>query len=637
MGGRLHTLAWALIVAVAVGWVLVVVLDGGLDVGRPGNRDGALGLLLAVVGSSVAAVLALLLRPSRPTRVAGVAIGAMAGFVAWSALSITWAAGPDLAWVSTNRSVAALAALLIGFGLARTLPNPVATFATVLAAAAGVVVAGALLSRILPGLLAPAVERPRLAWGIGAPNALALVAVMVIPGAALAASSRRRGVRPVALAGMSCALLVVAMTQSRTGLISLGLMVVLVVMLQPHRARTMAALAAAILSVIPAAVFAYTTPALTREPVLLPGGDRIVTGLVLGLLTAAAIVSTTVFATALEGVMARVDHALFATGVRRRAIVLVGVVVAVAGIVAVGVRERSGDGGADRLVSLDSNNRAEWWRQAWEGTKDAPIRGHGAGSFPHVLLKERTEDIDALQVRDPHQIVLGTLAELGIVGLALAALGVGATAVAARRLGTASAPAASVVAVFLVHSQLDYTWSIAATAMAALAASGVIIGAARPQPAVRNASQRRIVIVAVGVPVIAAACVSAFVVWSGLGLVRESIDLGDRGVLAGLSGDAAGARREWTRSLEVARDATSRNPLSVQGLLQEARALTALDDPAGAARAAGRAVDRQPRSAIAWSCRVATTTGDVQQAAVAELLRLSPSWNVSRFGCQPGW
>lgn len=599
-------------------------MAGGLDTGRPGVDRGPAGFLLAVGGAATVAVAVFALRPGHLPRLAWLAVGAMAAYAAWSGLSIMWAPGPDLAGIVAGRAVAVLAALLIGVGLARALRDPVATFALTLAAAAGVFSALALASRVVPALLAPSVEKPRLAWGIGAPNALALVAVMVLPGAALALGSRRVWERNLARIGFAVVLLVIAMTQSRTGVLSLALMVTLIVMLQPHRARTLAALGAAVVSVIPAVIFAFTNPALTRDPVLDTPGDRVVEGLVLGVLVVAALVSTVVFAQVFEGGAVWMEKALLGTTRRRAGALLAGIVILVGVVVVVAIRERPVGDGAGRFVSVDSNNRGEWWREAREAALDAPVVGNGAGSFPYLHLRERKVDVSQLQVRDPHQMVLGTLAELGLIGFALGATVLVATGMAARRLGSRAAPAVAVLGVFLLHSQLDYTWSIPATAMIAAAAAGIIVGALPPPPPTEPLLRRRIAICAVGVPVLVAVWIGAWVVWSAGSLVQRSIELGNRG--------------EWAESLEVARQATDRNPLAIRGLLQEARASLELGDRAGAIAAAREATSRQPDSAIAWSCRAAVLPeGDPKQAAYAELLRLSPVWTVGKVDCRPDW
>lgn len=616
-------LALLVVLAAIVGWIVVAILDGGYDTGRPGSGDGGTGLLVAVTGAALLAAIALLIRPARMTRTAWGGVAAGAGFLIWSALSMRWAPGPDLAWLSTTRVAAAFAALVIGFGVARAVRDPFALFAKALAIAAGVIVTAALLSRVVPTVLGDEIERPRLAWGIGAPNALAFVAVAMFPGVALALASRRKGERAVATAALTIMLTVVALTQSRTGLISLALMVTLVLMLQPHRPRVLAALVASLVSVVPVVVFGYINPTLTHEAYLAAPGDRIGAGLVLGLLVVLAVICAIVLETALRIPMARVDRALFARGRRRRLIIAVGCAAVAVGIGVIAVQERPVGDGANRLASFDPNNRGEWWRQAREAAIDEPVLGHGAGSFPYIHLRERTVDEASLQVRDPHQIVLGTLAELGLVGLLLAVAGVVATGAVVRRLGVRTAPAVAVLAVFLVHSQLDYTWAIPATMMIGLAAAGVILGADHRGDSRRAPAARRRLIGSVALPVIAVVWISATVFWSGQRLVNTAILQGIRG--------------EWSQSVETAVRAADRNPVSVQGLLQEARARVELGDRRGAVRATAEAVKRQPDSPIAWNCRARVTTGAAQQAALAELQRLNPLAREWTVACRPDW
>ena len=87
-----------------------------------------------------------------------------------------------------------------------------------------------------------------------------------------------------------------------------------------------------------------------------------------------------------------------------------------------------------RLTSVSSNNRWDWWQEAWTGFREAPVRGTGAGSFEttHRLLRD-----DPLTVTTPHSLPLQFLSETGIVGGLLA----GGAAIAGL-LAVAAAPCA---------------------------------------------------------------------------------------------------------------------------------------------------------------------------------------------------
>jgi O-antigen ligase len=120
---------------------------------------------------------------------------------------------------------------------------------------------------------------------------------------------------------------------------------------------------------------------------------------------------------------------------------------------------------------------------ALDAFADAPLRGHGAGSFGSVWLRERT--IPEV-VRDAHSLELETAAELGLVGLVLLGGflgGVAVSAARARRLapGLAAGPTAA-LAVFAAHSALDWDWELpAGVTLSAILLAGVVIALADGQ------------------------------------------------------------------------------------------------------------------------------------------------------------
>jgi O-antigen ligase len=81
----------------------------------------------------------------------------------------------------------------------------------------------------------------------------------------------------------------------------------------------------------------------------------------------------------------------------------------------------------ERVTEVDSaNGRQDIWKVAWRMVEDEPVRGVGAGNFQtasiHYLLVpgglQRSDFIVDTQ-KVAHNVYLGTLAELGVVGLAL--------------------------------------------------------------------------------------------------------------------------------------------------------------------------------------------------------------------------
>jgi O-antigen ligase len=97
--------------------------------------------------------------------------------------------------------------------------------------------------------------------------------------------------------------------------------------------------------------------------------------------------------------------------------------------------------------------------------------------------------------REAHSLYLGTLAELGLVGLAALLAFLGGVAAAARRLwrsdpALAVGPAAA-LAVWVAHAGLDWDWEMPAVTLVALAlAAALVAWSERPavSPAAREGS-----------------------------------------------------------------------------------------------------------------------------------------------------
>jgi O-antigen ligase len=158
------------------------------------------------------------------------------------------------------------------------------------------------------------------------------------------------------------------------------------------------------------------------------------------------------------------------------ALVAVPVVVAVAGS---GGGEAAGFGASASRLGSAASNRADYWRIAFEESRDRPLQGQGAGGFGPAWLRERPYDEPA---RDAHSLPLETLLELGLVGLALLLALVGAVAVAARDALRADAALAAgpvaVVATWFVHAAIDWDWEMPALTLVAVACAGALLSAA---------------------------------------------------------------------------------------------------------------------------------------------------------------
>ena len=541
-----------------------------------------------------------------------------AGLLAWSAASIAWASAPDLAWLSTHRTAVAFAALVTGSALATRLDDAARRLAIGVAVAATPVLLWALGSRVIPDLLAPLDDTPRLSAPIGHANGLALVAVFAVPGALLLASTRRwRDAGAVLAMG---ALLVIALTQSRSGLLALVAVVALALWLFPARPRVIGALGAAILGMLPALVYGLTAGSLTTEPTLREPADRRGAGLIIGALIVLGAVLAVILSDVLGPAAARVARVLEHRLAGRLMFIAAGLLVAAGGVAST-VFGRDASAGAGRTFSLDSNNRRAWWSEAIRGFTDAPVRGHGAGSFPLTDLAERTRAIDSLRVRQPHQLALELLTELGLVGLLLGVALVVCVAWASRRVGRAAGPALCLVVAFLLQAQLDFPWTIPAASIPAMAAAGVILGmGGRFRMARRRVGIARVAVAAV---VGAGAIASAVVVATA----------------AHRTNDAYFSDASPAVAVALADRATDLNPLAIDSLLIAAKAHDQLGDRAAAVRDASRASNRQPENPFAWECLAAVADGSRRTDAIARLATLDPARDplIQPPRCQPSW
>jgi O-antigen ligase len=132
---------------------------------------------------------------------------------------------------------------------------------------------------------------------------------------------------------------------------------------------------------------------------------------------------------------------------------------------------------AARYTTLQSD-RYEYWRVALDAFVDHPINGVGAGGWAVRWLQFRKLQGYAV---DAHSLELQTLAELGIVGLALLALLLGGVGLAVRsaltRAGPRVAGPVAGLVVWLAHSPLDWDWQLPALTLVAAVLAGTLLAA----------------------------------------------------------------------------------------------------------------------------------------------------------------
>lgn len=616
-----------------LGWTVLTCASGGIDLGNGLATRGATGALFATVIAAPVAAWAVMRARDRAAVTSGpslLSMGGLFGLALFAGISILWALAPDLAWTEANRTALGFLALVLGITLGALIPNAPERFAAGLSLAAAPVIAWALLSRCLPTVFGSDYEPSRLQAPIGYWNALALVAVIAVPGILWWGGRRSASTTDllVAAGALAVALTALLLTYSRGGLLALILVLVVVLWLVPGRVRMLSVLIGGVVGALLPAWYGLTTDALTDDALIAADRSDAGTGLLwrIALGVAIALLVAWVAARLLGG--GRLN--------RRRAAVTALVIAGIGLLGAIGytaarpdevggwisarASEIAGTSGGlannpGRLGSLDTNQRIDWWKEAATSIERSPIIGEGAGSFPLVHLRDRTSPEDRLNVRQPHNLVLEVMSGLGIIGLALLGAvfaGIAWAVVRAKQRGappTIALPLA-IVGAFLLQSQLDWTWTVPALTTAALAAGGVLIAAAAPGPAAPGRSLPRAAIAGgwVLAPIL---IISALMPWWS----QQDIADGNAAVASGQPGLADSRASE----------AAALNPFSIQPWLLKARAAALRGDTVALRDAARRATEVQPDNPEAWTV-LALALGDTAagRAAWREVLRLNP-------------
>jgi hypothetical protein len=452
-------------------------------------------LLLAVLFVCLAA----LPRP-RPSRAALTAVLLLAGYGAWTLLSIVWAGQEELAWDAGNRTL--LYALMLA--LCTLWPIRGEGAAVILGALGLGIAAIALVEMVKVTGETTGIQyfhEARFAEPVGYANAnVALWMLGLFPCAILGG---RRGV-PAPLRGLlmgsACLLAGAALIgQSRGWLMVLPIVAVIAIVVVPGKGRTIASFAlvgAGLLVALQPLLDVYNAWQASR-----PAGETYDHALRVLLLAS--------FGVGFVGTLAAFADSYVPVAERTRRLVSGGVLAAVVLVVAAGfvgywAVERSPisaasdgwnefkEGGSEpipessRLGSGLSTYRYDYWRIAWREFEERPILGAGGDNFGRAYSKQG----ESTQTpRYPHSTVMVALSETGLIGaiLMLGAFVAGLVAAlpALRRGDLGGAVAGTGVLMFLywfVHGSLDWFWEFPGLAGAGLLGLGVamaVAGAAR--------------------------------------------------------------------------------------------------------------------------------------------------------------
>ena len=551
-------------------------------------------------------------------------------FALLCAISVLWSIAPELTYIEAGRTFTYLVVFTAAVYGARLAPRVAPELLEGLVLAAAVVVGYALVSRVWPGALAENEISNRLGQPFDYWNAVGCVAAMAVP-ITLWLGSRRTGgstARVVAYPVMGASILAIILTQSRGAAAAAAVGVIAWFVLVPLRLRSLPVLLAPLAGALAVGAWALSKdpftktlqPISAKESVAGDFGGLVLLMLVLLLLVGAAVEA---------GSARRVPSAR----VRRR----VGIVaiaaaclIPLAGLTSVAFSERGIGDRIDELTSETktspgesggrvfeaSSSRGKYWREAFNVFDARPLAGAGNGAYAVARLRYRT---DSSVTRHAHGWIPQTMADLGIIGLALTTLlflawslaALSATGLLPRRLVRPSEDEPPprrdwdagrialvtlllVPLVFGIQSLLDWTWYIPAPALMALLAAGYVAGLGpygtepppRETPFTWRPAPHRI---AAALATLATALLVAWAIWQ-----PEASDRATNDALA------LADERKLDEAVQRTKDAEELNPLTPDPLLVRASIDTHANRLRDAERSLQKAVIKFPGDPQTW-------------------------------------
>jgi O-antigen ligase len=562
-----------------------------------------------------------------PSRLAMVALGMLAAFVVWNAMSLIWSE-------SYERTAAELARALtyLGvFALVICVRAPREPRRLVAAVASAIVLISilALLSRLHPAWFPASADqtadfladsRERLSYPLNYWNALgALIAVGLPLVLQLAVGAKTILVRALAAAAIPAMALAIFFTLSRASIGAAAVAIAVYIAVSDDRVPKLLTLLAAgvgggILIALAAGHDALRH-GLTNATAHSQGDDLLLVGLVV--CAAVALIQVGITTALGEGrrpgwtVPSR-NQSLAAVGALAVVLVIAAAAVDAPGRASNAVDEFKGGGnagtGTSRLNSFAGESRYALWKSALDENGTAPLIGTGAGTFEYWWDRDAA---GTEAVHDAHSLYLQTLGELGIVGFLLLAgfllvvLG-GGTAVALRAGPGRSFLAAALggCVAFFVAAAVDWNWQMPVLPVAALLLASALVMAAKSAPKSEALLRRlplRIALALGGLVVVIAIAVPL----ASTSLIRSS----ESEVRAG----------DLDAALADARSAENVLPDAASPRLQQALVLELQGDLPAAAAAAQGATARESTNWRTWLVlsRIEAERGRVDAAVAA--------------------
>jgi O-Antigen ligase len=571
--------------------------------------------------------------------VTGLCLAGLAGLIA---LSMLWGDDPGHAFEDLIRALFYLGAFVLVVICSRV--GEARSWLGGLAAGLTGVALIALLARFEPSLFGNpdaeiAQKLPsalgRLSYPIGYWNGLAAaMAAATVLLVWFATDSASRIGRALAASAIPVALLACWMTESRGGLVAAAIGCAIMVFYAERRSQMVAVLGLGVVGagVLIALVEGYD--ALLHDPVSAAAagqGDRMLAFTVAG-------------AALLGGARYLLDDPIERLRIPRRPALAVLGLVAVVGVIGF-VRadpvkqfdefKVAPTGAESGVLRVGSSGRYQFWTAAVDAFASAPLGGVGAAGYTPYWLQHREIDIPATRA---HSLLLESMAELGIGGLALVLGFFGVAAVAGHRRVRATraardgAPALALVAIGLMASATDWTWDLPAVFGVTVAAAALLTGPATLDPAHPGAAgagevrtRRRF---AGGVMVLLVAWIA--ICGSALLLLEDRKLQSSRSAVA--AGDLAGA-------LDAANDAADLEPWAAEPHTQLALIAEQQGNLDAARSEIAEAIDHSPRDYQLYllAARIESEARDPSAglASVDEALRLNPlDPTVQRFAAQ---
>lgn len=631
---RLATDWWlALATAVAIGAICFGATGGIESIAgttiASGLEANTITQMALTLGGALLVALAFALEPHGRARVFGLGAAiALLALAAFTTMSVSWSVAPASSWLEANRTLAYAATFAGAIALVRLAAGRWRSILTGVLLATVAVSAYAVASKVLPEALDATdatyayarIQVPFYYW-----NAVGLTAALgIAPCLWLGTRREGHGVLGALAAPALCVLLVaLLLSYSRGAVLAAAIGVALWFAAVPLRLRALALLATAGLPAAAVVAWAFRQPSLSHDHVALAA--RSAAGHRLGLLLLAALALTFVAALAVRFAAERTPL----SAQRRRSLGIAALVVlALVPVTGLGALAHSSRGlfgtishgwhslttpnaqqptnTPGRFISTGSM-QALYWDYALKVFGTSPALGAGAGAYPIADQRFMT---GAALAENAHSYVFQTLADLGLVGLALSfavVIGWGLAALRASGPFRARAPdersaeriglltMIAVVITFAVHSAIDWTWFVPGDAVIALLCAGWVAGRgpAHEAPAPRRPSLARLsrspLAAAGAATTIAVALIVAWSQWQPL----RSEQSAAAGSIALANGQIAAARADELTAI-------ARNPLDITPLFYLADTYIQAGRLGRAQATFERAVALQPSNAASW-------------------------------------